>query len=270
MDKSLEKGKSDPNLLIMKHSLFLSFVCVILALLPHEVTAVELSLNNNAESFMLTSDTADYLGLLCAVHNHTREERLNWYRGIQPLDLRSGKNLNSSQVCISPLTPTDNGVTFTCLLESNTTMKVSVILNIKFPPILSGESSVTVEEEKSTQLTCGIQANPQAEMSWQKNGSTVIMEKSRYQQYLTSDTFQLTISKAQKSDAGTYTCVAVSSMGNQRRDFQLVVEDKKDAIPIEAISAAAVVGALTLLFGVFARRDKIFKKCMKKRDETSL
>lgn len=37
--------------------------------------------------------------------------------------------------------------------------------------------------------------------------------------------------------------------------------DKKTVFPTEAVIAAAVVVALTVLFGIVAQKDKIFKVC---------
>ncbi|KAM4700810.1 transmembrane and immunoglobulin domain-containing protein 1 isoform 1-T2 [Discoglossus pictus] len=243
---------------------------VILVQLPHQVTAVTVQINNNTSSFVVTSNTSTSISLKCDAQNHTKDETLNWYRGNRMVDVKSENSVNSSNVCIYPLTPSDNGVSFTCILKRNTTVKLSVILNVTFSPILSGEQDVTVEEGKNIKLTCGVQANPPAEMAWRQNGSIVKMVKSRFEQSLTSDTFQLSISKAEKSDAAKYTCIAVSTFGKATREFNLVVGDKKEVVPIEAIAAAVVVGVLTILFGLFARRDKIFKKCMKSRDGTSL
>lgn len=52
----------------------------------------------------------------------------------------------------------------------------------------------------------------------------MILEQNRYQLYQTSEVFQLSITKVQKSDNGTYTCVVKSPLGEGRKDFHLIVE----------------------------------------------
>ncbi|OCT94005.1 transmembrane and immunoglobulin domain-containing protein 1 isoform X1 [Xenopus laevis] len=250
-------------------------VCLVLGplLVMHHVAAVRLELNNKNTSSSLPGNLTETASLKCQVFDNTGDEELIWYRGTRQVDVSSQNNVNSSHICVSPLSTEDNGVSFTCLLKRDNTVKISVILDVKYTPILEGESSVTVEVGKSAQLTCIVKANPQAEMTWKKNGVFVTMEKSRYKQYLDSDKFQLNIDKADKKDAGIYTCVAVANDGNAtttEKTFELVVEDKKDVLPVEAIAAAVVVGALVILFGLFARRETFFKPCMKNRHDTSL
>ncbi|KAM8977797.1 transmembrane and immunoglobulin domain-containing protein 1 [Pelodytes ibericus] len=251
----------------MKHSFIQLFV--LLSGL-YQVSAVGISINNNTHSFMETHDVSSTIPLHCEVYDNTKAETLTWYRGNRQVNVTSDNSVNSSHVCISPASVQDNGVSFTCMLKSNTTVKVSVLLDVKFAPILSGETSVTVEVGKTAQLTCSFLANPTADMLWRQNGNVITMVQSRYEQQLTSNTFQLIISKAVKKDAGNYTCLASINNKTYTREFTLVVEDKKEALPVEAIAAAVVVGALIILFGMFARRDKIFKKCLKVRENTSL
>ncbi|KAM4795650.1 transmembrane and immunoglobulin domain-containing protein 1 [Rhinophrynus dorsalis] len=239
------------------------FLVLVPLLAAHHVTAVDLMINGMVQSHILSLNVSETASLKCEVHNNTAAETLTWYRGIRQLDIKSENSVNSSHVCITPLSPEDNTVSYTCLLKSDNTVKVSVMLDVKFSPILSGETNVTVEVGKDVKLTCGVKANPQPQMIWKKNGVLVHMVKSRYEQFMTSDTFQLSISKAEKSDSGVYTCTANINEGNSTNttalDFELVVEDKKDALPVEAIGAAVVVGALIILFAMFARRDKILK-----------
>ncbi|XP_053560562.1 transmembrane and immunoglobulin domain-containing protein 1 [Bombina bombina] len=249
----------------MKRGFFLVFFLSVL----HQAKAVHLEVNNKTSDFILDTNLTDVLPLHCEAKNHTGSESLIWYRDSRPLSLEDEHNINSSHVCIAPLSPSDNGIKFICLLKSNTSIKRIATLNVTFCPILSGENSLTVEEGNNVKLACGVQANPQADMSWKKNGTSVKMQ-SHYTQYLTKNAFELSFTKIKIEDSGTYVCSAVSTYGTTTRDFILVVEARKDVLPVEAICAAVVVGFLTIAFGVFARRDKIFKKCMKSRDGTSL
>lgn len=76
-------------------------------------------------------------------------------------------------------------------------------------------------------LSCNSKSNPQAQATWYKNNSILTLEQSRYTLYQTSEIFQLKITKAQKSDNGTYTCVLQSQWGEDRKDFHLTVKGNK-------------------------------------------
>ncbi|XP_010175309.1 transmembrane and immunoglobulin domain-containing protein 1 [Antrostomus carolinensis] len=232
-------------------------------------TGLELSINNHAADFSLFTLPGPPVSLSCLVQNSSQAEELLWYRGDGKVDLKDGNKVNVSNICISPVTESDNGVTFTCRLARDKSVQVSVILDVQFPPQLTGEESLQIEEEKDVTLSCNAKSNPQAQTSWYKNNTTLILEQNHHQLYQTSEVVQLSIAKVQKSDNGTYTCVVKSSLGEGRKDFHLIVEDKKPVFPKEAVIAAVVVVILTVLFGIVARRDKIFK-CFKRSSETAL
>ncbi|KFP34480.1 Transmembrane and immunoglobulin domain-containing protein 1, partial [Colius striatus] len=197
--------------------------------------------------------------LSCLVENNSQDEELLWYRGDGQVDLKDGNKVNISNICVSPVTESDNGVTFTCKLARNTSLQVSVILDVQFPPQLTGEESLQIEEDKDVTLTCNAKSNPQAQTAWYKDNTTLTLQQNRYQVYQTSEVFQLTIKNVEKSDNGIYTCEVKSSLGEGRKHFHLTVEDKKPVFPLEAVIAAVVVVSLTLLFGIVAQRNKIFK-----------
>ncbi|XP_049658768.1 transmembrane and immunoglobulin domain-containing protein 1 [Accipiter gentilis] len=233
------------------------------------VTGLELSVNNHAADFSLSTSAGPPVSLSCLVQNSSQAEELLWYREGGKVDLKDGNKVNVSNICISPVTESDNGVTFTCKLARDKSVQVSVILDVQFPPQLTGEESLQIEEDKDVTLTCNAKSNPQAQTAWYKNKNTLILQQNRYQLYQTSEVFQLSIKTVQKSDNGTYTCVVKSALGEGRKDFHLIVEDKKPVFPTEAVIAAAVVVTLTVLFGIVAQKDKIFK-CFKRSSETAL
>ncbi|XP_074968863.1 transmembrane and immunoglobulin domain-containing protein 1 [Phalacrocorax aristotelis] len=232
-------------------------------------TGLELSVNNQAADFSLSTLPGPAVSLSCLVQNSSQAEELLWYRGDGKVDLKDGNKVNTSNICVFPVTESDNGVTFTCKLARDKSVQVSVVLDVQFPPQLTGEESLQIEEDKDVTLTCNAKSNPQAQTAWYKNNNILILQQNRYQLHQTSEVFQLTIKKVQKSDHGTYTCVVKSSLGEGRRDFHLTVEDKKPVFPKEAVIAAAVVVTVTILFGIVARKDKIFK-CFKRSSETAL
>ncbi|NXT54242.1 TMIG1 protein, partial [Pluvianellus socialis] len=222
-------------------------------------TALELSVNNQPADFSLTTPPGPPVSLSCLVQNSSQAEELLWYRGDGQVDLKDGNKVNISNICVSPVSASDNGVTFTCKLARDKSVQVSVTLDVQFPPQLTGEESLQIEEQKDVTLSCDIKSNPQAQATWYKNNTTLTLEQNRYQVYQNSEVFQLSITKVQKSDNGTYTCRVTSILGEGSKDFHVTVEDKKPVFPKEAVIAAAVVVTVTILFGIVARKDTFFK-----------
>ncbi|XP_069801516.1 transmembrane and immunoglobulin domain-containing protein 1 [Dendropsophus ebraccatus] len=249
----------------MKTSLVL--LAVLLPFLP-EGSATVLLLNNASHDDRFNANLNATATLRCEVVNNTNDETLIWYRGTQQVDIKSENSVNISNVCIPQLTMEDNGVSFTCALERDLTIKRSVQLNVLYAPVLSGDTRILAEEGKTVQVTCGFKANPAASMFWRQNGSLFTLP-SRYKQDMTSDSLLLTIEKVEKTDAANYTCVALLSNGNETvRVIEVIVGDRQPGLPVEAIAAAVVVGALIIAFGLFARRDKLM--CKKNQLDTAM
>ncbi|XP_075052997.1 transmembrane and immunoglobulin domain-containing protein 1 [Mixophyes fleayi] len=247
------------------------FILVLLLSLSYLETAttLQLLLNNITTNGRLSGNVSDSATMRCEVVDNTADETLMWYRGTQQVDIKSENSVNISYVCIEKLTAEDHGVSFTCLLKSNTSMKLSVQLFVLFDPILTGDQQMFVEEGKDVQITCGFKANPAATMFWRQNNSVITLP-SNFEEYMTTDSLQLTIKKAEKANAAYYSCVALLTNGTEVvQVIELIVEDRKVPLPVEAIAAAVVVGALVIAFGLFARRDKIIR-CKKSRDDTAM
>uniref|UniRef100_A0A8B9G246 Transmembrane and immunoglobulin domain containing 1 n=1 Tax=Amazona collaria TaxID=241587 RepID=A0A8B9G246_9PSIT len=222
------------------------------------VASLELSVNNHNADFSLLTSPGPAVSLSCLVQNSSEAEELLWYRGDGQVDLKDGNKVNISNICISPVTESDNGVTFKCMLARDKSVQVSVILDVQFPPQLSGEESLHIEEDKDITLSCNSKSNPQAHAAWYKDNTTLTLQ-DRYQLHRTSEVFQLSINNVQMSDNGTYTCVMTYLSTEWRKDFHLIVEGNTPVFPTEAVIAAAVVVSLTILFGIVAQRDKLFK-----------
>lgn len=236
------------------------------------MTSSVLTVNGKTENYILNTRLGFQESLKCAVQNHTREEGLVWYREEGTVDLKSGNKINSSSVCVSSISESDNGVTFTCKLQRDQSVSVSVVLNVIFPPVLSGDDVQTVEEGSDVKLVCKVKSNPQAQMMWYRNSSILTLEKN-HQVQQSSESLQLSIMKVKKSDNGTYSCFANSPLKIVTKDFHLFVTDRASAVPIEPIIAASVVVFLTLCFGLTARRKRIMKLCIRDEDpqrETAL
>lgn len=242
---------------------------LVLLSLPQGRTSSVLTVNGRTENYILDTYHGVQASLKCAVQNHTTDEELLWYREDGRVDLKDGNKINISSVCVSPVNESDDGVRFTCKLQSDQKVSITVVLNVTFPPLLSGNGFQTVEEDSHVWLVCNVKANPPAEMMWYKNNSALVLEKDRHQIQQTRESFQLSITKVKKSDNGTYSCVASSSLKVETMDFHLVVKDKVLVVPIEPIIAACVVVFLTLAFGLLSRRKRIMKLCVKKNDQNS-
>ncbi|XP_008269174.1 transmembrane and immunoglobulin domain-containing protein 1 [Oryctolagus cuniculus] len=250
-----------------------TFLLLLILFLPREMMSSVLTVNGKTEDFTLDTQPGALESLECAVQNHIEAEELLWYRNEGRVDLQAGNKINSSSVCVSSITESDDGVSFTCRLQRNQTVSISVVLNVTFAPLLSGNDFQTVEENSDVNLVCNVKSNPQAQMMWYKEDSIINLEKDHHRVQQTSESLQLSISKVKKSDNGTYRCVATSPLKMETKDFHLVVKDKTTRVPIEPIIAACVVVFLTLCFGVIARRNKILKLFLKEKDsqkETAL
>ena len=237
--------------------------------LPQGRTSSVLTVNGRTENYILDTQHGVQASLECAVQNHTEDEELLWYREDGIVDLKNGNKINISSVCVSPINESDNGVRFTCKLQRDQTVSVTVVLNVTFPPLLSGNGFQTVEENSDVSLVCNVKSNPQAQMMWYKNNSALVLEKGRHQIHQTRESFQLSITKVKKSDNGTYSCIASSSLKMETMDFHLLVKDKVFVMPAEPIIAACVVVVLTMAFALFSRRKRIMKLCGKKNDPNS-
>ncbi|XP_072495974.1 transmembrane and immunoglobulin domain-containing protein 1 isoform X2 [Notamacropus eugenii] len=242
---------------------------LLISLLPYGLMNVILTVNNCTQNCILQTTPGTSQSLKCAVQNHSQEEELLWFREDRRVDLKDENKINSSDICIYPVTEDDNGVTFTCKLKRNQSMSISVILNVTYEPILNGTDLRRVEEGSNIKIDCKVKSNPPAQMMWYRNDSLLNLEKDHHQIYQTSELLQLSISKVQKSDNGTYSCHANSPLKLEIKDFHLIVEDKKFTVPIEPIITATVVVVLTIGFGLIARRKAIMKLCIKDKKSQS-
>uniref|UniRef100_A0A8C3VTR3 Transmembrane and immunoglobulin domain-containing protein 1 n=1 Tax=Catagonus wagneri TaxID=51154 RepID=A0A8C3VTR3_9CETA len=200
------------------------FLLLVILFLPHEITSSVLTVNGKTEDYTLDTELGLEEPLKCAVRNHTREEELLWYRGEERVDLKSGNKINSSSVCVSSISENDDGITFTCKLQRNQSVSISVVLNVTFSPLLSGNDLQTAAEDSDVKLVCNVKSNPQAQMMWYKDGSILNLEKNHHQIQQTSEYFQLSITKVKKSDNGTYSCIANTFMETKTKDFHLIVK----------------------------------------------
>ncbi|KAF7244505.1 Transmembrane and immunoglobulin domain-containing protein 1 [Varanus komodoensis] len=251
---------------------------LVFAFLPCTITGTELAINNNTTDRWLPTEPGQDQSLSCRVQNPSQAEELLWFREDGRVSLQEGNRVNASDICISPVSVDDNGVSFTCQLARNQSARISVVLDVVFPPILAGENLTSVQEEDDATLNCRTKANPVAEMTWYKDKLFLSLTEPRYRILQSSELFQLVIQKVQKSDSGNYTCMAQGHGACAPGDVPEGLPDSLDTgrsltqsplcggapdrqlpFPTEAVIAAAVVAALTILFAIVARRERILK-----------
>uniref|UniRef100_A0A8C2TMJ2 Ig-like domain-containing protein n=1 Tax=Coturnix japonica TaxID=93934 RepID=A0A8C2TMJ2_COTJA len=134
------------------------------------------------------------------------------------------------------------------------------------PPSLGEDESIYIEEGKDVTLTCNAKSNPQGQTTWYKN-NTILALQSHYQVYQTSETFQLSIKKVQKSDNGTYTCEVKSTCGDSTKDFHLI------GVPALGKSLSSVLNISEVICGRPSRKPncncssmKLFQDCLQPTD----
>ncbi|XP_066277091.1 irregular chiasm C-roughest protein-like [Branchiostoma lanceolatum] len=154
------------------------------------------------------------LTLTCRAVGGRPPPRLTWYNGTVPFRLPESAHNTSPQnnaVSLSLAIPFvsrwDNGANLSCradqglptLVEPKTAFK---ILSVQFPPearILV--TSMRVKAGHTVNLTCLVNSNPPAVVTWQKLGeASLVRGEVRGQNLL--------ISSVQRSDAGVYRCKA--------------------------------------------------------------
>lgn len=132
---------------------------------------VELSVNNHAADFTLSTGPSPAISLSCLVHNSSQAEELLWYRGAGQVELKDGNKVNISNICISPVNESDNGVTFTCRLARDKAVQVSVTLDVQcespcWVPVCNGWGGM---ESWAEQLCLGSVLHPCTLSSPRKN-----------------------------------------------------------------------------------------------------
>ncbi|KAG7515854.1 hypothetical protein JOB18_017346 [Solea senegalensis] len=221
---------------------------------------------------VIQTELEKVVSLLCLPGNRSEAEaeaeaeaELVWLRNDQLVRLTEENRKDQSRVCVTPVIYDDNGANFTCFLSGNDTVRASVVLNVTFPPQLSGSEQVLVEDMDDLVLRCDIWANPAiSSVLWTLNGTAVDLTAGRFTR--TNDGFSswLSTSGVKRSlHEGTYQCTVVSSMyGEHSKSFHVTVTEKTIKFPLMPMIAGLVVVCLTTILAVLSRWHKIVK-CVK-------
>ncbi|XP_035509461.1 hemicentin-1 [Morone saxatilis] len=154
---------------------------------------------------------------------------LAWLKNGRPIENSESLEMHifsgGSKLQIARSQLSDSG-TYTCV-ASNVEGKArkSYHLIIQVPPSISGSelpSEMGVLLNESIQLVCRARGTPTPTIQWLKDGE-VINNTRNEELRISPDGSTLTVTGAQTTDSGKYTCVATSTAGEEDRIFNLNV-----------------------------------------------
>ncbi|XP_078619254.1 irregular chiasm C-roughest protein-like [Branchiostoma floridae x Branchiostoma japonicum] len=151
----------------------------------------------------------EQLSLTCRSTGGHPSPRLTWFNGTHRFRAASVSNQRDQTVelFIPRLTKWDNGANFTCLADQGfpelaKPKASSRILRVKYPPLVQVPSpSVHVREGEPASLSCMVDSNPKATVTWRKVGGTIPMLNMMRDHVLH-------LPKVSKHDGGLYQCDA--------------------------------------------------------------
>ncbi|XP_078579181.1 neogenin-like isoform X3 [Branchiostoma floridae x Branchiostoma japonicum] len=168
--------------------------------------------------------------LECVV-NAMPEADVIWSFGGQDIDTGSGSRhsiLGVSNLRIENARESDSGM-YRCTGENDhgsVTASAQLIVNVP-PKFMTTPSNTYAHERSDIEFECDVYAKPAPQISWIKNGDTVIP----------SDYFQiqngqnLRILGLVRSDEGMYQCVATNEYGSIQSSAQLIIVDPDVPLP---------------------------------------
>ncbi|CAH1270862.1 KIRREL3 [Branchiostoma lanceolatum] len=159
----------------------------------------------------LTATAGEQLTLTCRASGGHPAARLTWLNGTRSLSTASVTTTTEEDqtldLFLPRLTKWDNGANFTCLADQGfpqlaRTKASSRILRVKYPPVVQVPSpSVHVREGEPASLSCMVDSNPKADVTWRKFGGSLPSLKM-------SREHVLHLPKVSKEDGGMYQCEA--------------------------------------------------------------
>ncbi|AWP10692.1 putative hemicentin-1 [Scophthalmus maximus] len=149
---------------------------------------------------------------------------ITWYKDGRPLTSAAGVTLlKRGQVLeIERAQLSDAGIYRCVAVNLAGLAEISHSLQVFVPPVISSRGgTVTVVVNEAARLECEATGVPLPSLTWLKDGSPVASVSHGIQ--LMSGGRVLSLSSAQVSDTGRYTCVAVNAGGEQNREYDLRV-----------------------------------------------
>ncbi|MEQ2292216.1 Hemicentin-1, partial [Ameca splendens] len=167
---------------------------------------------------VIRSETREYLALLdspvtlqCQAEG-SPPPSITWHKDGQLLsDSVRQRLLSSGSLQIAFVQKSDAGQ-YTCTAANPAgTDSLDMRLTVQIPPsIHGGEQEVVVVEKSQAQLICVAEGIPQPKLSWEKDGNPLSESQG---EYTILPSGELVIDSAQPEDAGSYSCVATNSVG---------------------------------------------------------
>uniref|UniRef100_A0A3B4Z1V9 Hemicentin-1 n=1 Tax=Stegastes partitus TaxID=144197 RepID=A0A3B4Z1V9_9TELE len=147
---------------------------------------------------------------------------VTWHKDGQQLSESVRRRvLSSGSLQMAFIQPSDAG-RYTCTAANAAgTVSLEMSLTVQIPPsIRGGEQEVAVVENSQTQLVCLADGVPQPTLSWEKDGNPLTDSAG---EYTILPSGELVIDITQPEDAGSYTCVATNSVGQDSWTVSLSV-----------------------------------------------
>ncbi|XP_035687709.1 kin of IRRE-like protein 1 [Branchiostoma floridae] len=155
--------------------------------------------------------------LTCTCTGGHPPPQVTWYNGSREVDPAYVSTETSGTRIVQTLTVEavskwDNGANLSCtsdqrfpnLVKPKTSFR---ILRIHYPPTVNvPKSSIHVKEGMPTNLTCAVDSNPQAMITWEKLGHPFPIRGD--ERFLRSRKPTLNLPKVTRYDGGTYQCTA--------------------------------------------------------------
>ncbi|XP_076007425.1 hemicentin-1 [Genypterus blacodes] len=147
---------------------------------------------------------------------------VRWHKDGQPMSESVRQRvLSSGSLQIAFIQPSHTG-RYTCTAANAAgTVSLEMSLTVQIPPaIRGGESDIAVVENTQAQLVCVAEGVPQPSLSWEKDGHAISETTA---EYTILPSGELVIDIAQPEDAGSYTCVATNTVGQDSHTVTLSV-----------------------------------------------
>ncbi|KAM5259263.1 hemicentin-2 isoform 1-T1 [Hipposideros larvatus] len=151
---------------------------------------------------------------------------ISWFKGRQPVSVRKGVMVSADgRVLLIERARLSDAGSYRCVAsnEAGDTelqygLRVNVPPRITLPPSLPGPVLLNAP----VRLTCNASGIPSPMLMWLKDGNPVSTAGTSGLQVFPGGRV-LTLASARASDSGSYSCVAVSAVGEDRRDVMLHV-----------------------------------------------
>ncbi|GLD49762.1 hemicentin-1, partial [Lates japonicus] len=167
---------------------------------------------------------------------------ITWYKDGRPLTSAAGVTmLKRGQVLeIERAQLSDAGMYRCVAVNLAGVAEIFHSLQVFVPPVISSRGgTVTVVVNEAARLECEATGVPLPSLTWLKDGSPVASVSHGIQ--VLSGGRVLSLSSAQVSDTGRYTCVAVNAGGEQNREYDLRVYVPPN-IKGEEVNATVMLG----------------------------